>query len=230
MVGHADAGSAAGRRYLLDSERLEFAVRRHWAAVAGAGGRYLLAVLGSLMVLGLAGQTTPGALVGGLGLLVATTWFGWRVGDWWVERFTVTDRRVLLVSGLLTRRVAIMPLRKVTDITYERTVLGRLLGYGAFVMESAGQHQALSRIDYLPDPESRYRQMSQLLFGSARSSVDPDEDDVAAGTPRWEREFRPARPVPPPFDPDSPTTAPLPVVRGRPATTRVPQGRREHLG
>lgn len=230
MAGPADGPSPAVRRYLLESERLEFAVRRHWVAVVGAASRYLLAVVGSLAVLGVAGRTPAGSLVGTAVLLVATAWFGWRLGDWWTERFTVTDRRVLLVSGLLTRRVAIMPLRKVTDITYERTVPGRLLGYGAFVMESAGQHQALSRIDYLPDPESRYRQMSQLLFGSVRSSFDPDEDELPSGPPPWEREPRVGRPAPAPFDPDSPNTAPLPVVSGRPATARVPQGRRQHLG
>ena len=58
-----------------------------------------------------------------------------------------------------------MPLRKVTDMTYERSVLGRLLGYGEFIMESAGQDQALSRVPYLPRPDSLYLEVSQLLFG-----------------------------------------------------------------
>jgi hypothetical protein len=61
--------------------------------------------------------------------------------------------------------VAIMPLSKVTDMTYERTLFGRILGYGVFVMESAGQDQALSRIGYLPSPDVLYHDVSALLFG-----------------------------------------------------------------
>ena len=58
-----------------------------------------------------------------------------------------------------------MPLTKVTDLTYERSPLGRLLGYGTFIMESAGQDQALSRVDYLRSPDRLYQRLSQQMFG-----------------------------------------------------------------
>jgi hypothetical protein len=32
-------------------------------------------------------------------------------------------------------------------------------------MESAGQHQAMSRIEYLPKPDLLYHEVSTLLFG-----------------------------------------------------------------
>ncbi len=105
------------------------------------------------------------AVIGVLGLLASLAWFGFAWWFWATEEFVITDKRVLLVSGVITRRVAIMPLTKVTDLTYERSVLGRLLGYGAFVMESAGQHQAMSRIEYLPRPDRLYHEVSTLLFG-----------------------------------------------------------------
>jgi uncharacterized membrane protein YdbT with pleckstrin-like domain len=89
----------------------------------------------------------------------------WKVGEWQVERFIVTDQRILLTSGLFTRRVAMMPLRKVTDMTYERSLSGRLCGYGTFIMESAGQDQALRSINFLPSPDVLYREVSDLLFG-----------------------------------------------------------------
>lgn len=65
-----------------------------------------------------------------------------------------------------------MPLAKVTDLTYERTIVGRLLGYGVFVIESAGQQQALSRIAYIPHPDQLYHEVSGLLFGSSPSTDD----------------------------------------------------------
>ena len=58
-----------------------------------------------------------------------------------------------------------MPLANATDLTYNRSATGMLLGYGEFVIESAGQDLALSRISYLPQPEKLYIQISELLFG-----------------------------------------------------------------
>jgi Bacterial PH domain len=57
-----------------------------------------------------------------------------------------------------------MPLARVTDMRYQRSPLGRILGYGTFVLESAGQDQALSSINFLPDPDELYREVCELLF------------------------------------------------------------------
>jgi hypothetical protein len=58
-----------------------------------------------------------------------------------------------------------MPLIKVTDMSYSRPPAGRLLGYGEIVIESAGQDQALRRIRHLPDPDVLYLEICELLFG-----------------------------------------------------------------
>ena len=39
-----------------------------------------------------------------------------------------------------------MPLTKVTDMSFKRSFPGRLLGYGEFIVESAGQDQALRNV------------------------------------------------------------------------------------
>jgi uncharacterized membrane protein YdbT with pleckstrin-like domain len=89
----------------------------------------------------------------------------WWVAEWYVERLVITNKRFLLTQGILTRNVAIMPLSKVTDMTYHRSFLGQILGYGVFIVESAGQDQALSRIGFLPKPDDLYRQVLIMLFG-----------------------------------------------------------------
>src|SRR5665811_1723416 len=67
-----------------------------------------------------------------------------------------TSRRMRLATGVITRKVAMMPLVKVTDMSFQRSSLGRLLGYGEFILESAGQDQALRVVDHLPYPEQLY--------------------------------------------------------------------------
>ena len=70
-------------------------------------------------------------------------WMVWNVVNWAGDFFVVTSHRILLTSGVLTRRVAMMPLTKVTDMSFQRTFSGRMLGFGEFIVESAGQDQAL---------------------------------------------------------------------------------------
>jgi len=92
------------------------------------------------------------------------SWWVWAYIDWKREYFIVTDRRLMLVHGVVIRRVAIMPLSKVTDMAYNRSPNGKLFGYGQFVFESAGQDQALSTVDWVRDPDKRYREISALIF------------------------------------------------------------------
>lgn len=152
-------------KYLIASERAVVVTRRHWVSLVRTGALAAAAFLLGLLTVLYLGDVQFFAVVGVLVLLGALGWLGFAYWNWATEEFVITDKRVLLVSGVITRRVAIMPLTKVTDLTYERSVLGRLLGFGAFVMESAGQHQAMSRIEYLPRPDRLYHEVSTLLFG-----------------------------------------------------------------
>ena len=40
---------------------------------------------------------------------------------WWIERIVITDKRVMLAEGIITHNVGMMPLSKVTDLTFRRT-------------------------------------------------------------------------------------------------------------
>jgi hypothetical protein len=57
-----------------------------------------------------------------------------------------------------------MPLSKVTDMSFQRSTMGRILGYGEFILESAGQDQALRIVDHLPYPEQLYLEVCGLIF------------------------------------------------------------------
>ena len=89
----------------------------------------------------------------------------WKVLEWRHDWFVATDKRLILTYGLITQKVAMMPLAKVTDMSYNRSPVGRLLGYGTFVMESAGQDQALHRVGWVADPDRTYRAICAEIFG-----------------------------------------------------------------
>jgi len=50
-----------------------------------------------------------------------------------------------------------------------RTTLGHALGYAEFIVESAGQEQALSRINFVPYPSQMYQEILALIFSPKRS-------------------------------------------------------------
>ena len=69
--------------------------------------------------------------------------------------FVITNMRVFRASGVFSVRIATMPLRRILDITVEKPFLGRMLGYGHFVFESAAQSQGLRDIRFIGDPDGR---------------------------------------------------------------------------
>ncbi len=176
-------------RYLARDERIVLEVRRHLSVLLRPFFDAFGVVLGTL-ILGLAFSPDNGGdwidTVLGVIALFFMARFIWRCWEWWVDRIVVTDRRIFEVSGLLTRKVASMPLEKMTDMTYNRSLLGRILRYGELRIESAGQDQALSRLDHLPNPDEFYRTITYLVSAGILPKAEPaavheaswDEDDT----------------------------------------------------
>ncbi|GHC73659.1 hypothetical protein GCM10007079_07800 [Nocardiopsis terrae] len=165
LVASSNAAPASVNRYLLPHEQDVVTIRRHPAVLIGPVGAVLAALVFAAILSRTMGadSTATLAVIWWLWLLVLV-WFVWRVAEWSVDYFVITSARLLLTTGLITRQVNMMPLGKVTDMRFERTLVGRFLGYGTFVMESAGQDQALSRIAFIPYPEQLYLEVVGLIF------------------------------------------------------------------
>jgi membrane protein YdbS with pleckstrin-like domain len=159
-------------KYLLPHERQVNTVRQHPAVL-------IRPIAEVLVGLALAGFLTDAAAHGNNAVILAI-WVLWaallvrlglKVWEWSVNYFVVTSQRMLLAKGIVTRKVNMMPLGKVTDMSFQRSTLGRVLGYGEFILESAGQDQALRIVDHLPYPEQLYLEVCGLIFKGK------DEDD-----------------------------------------------------
>lgn len=157
-------------RYLVPSETIIFLLRRHALVLVEP----VLTVVIGLMVVGFLDARLDGsalrirdaAIIVWL-LLIAR--LIWEIIEWHQEVFIATDRRLMLLTGIIARQVNMMPMAKVTDMRYDRSIPGRILGYGTFILESAGQDQALSRITFVPEPDKHYRQISAILFAPGQT-------------------------------------------------------------
>ncbi|MGC1206374.1 MAG: PH domain-containing protein, partial [Ornithinimicrobium sp.] len=165
--------------YVLRGEQVEVATRQHWASLTEP----IATVLVSFVFIAWVSSGLERAF-GEFGLYLWWVWFAliirmlWKMLEWRNEWFVATDKRLLLTYGLFTHKVAMMPLGKVTDMTYGRSITGRFIGYGTFVLESAGQDQALQKINWVPAPDETYREICDIIFGPERRF--DSEDSLAS--------------------------------------------------
>lgn len=165
LISPGNRPPAEINKYLLPHEEQVITVRKHPAVLEGPisaalAGLVVAAVLSDTVLRNSSTAIAAVWIIWGLLFL----WLLWRAAHWAVEYFVVTSQRMILTSGLFTRKVAMMPLVKVTDMSFQRSLLGRLLGYGEFILESAGQDQALRTVDHVPYPEQLYLEVCGLIF------------------------------------------------------------------
>jgi uncharacterized membrane protein YdbT with pleckstrin-like domain len=77
----------------------------------------------------------------------------------WIQRFrqlytryVLTSFRVLRIRGVLKRENAWIPWGRVTDVRYQSSLLGRLLGYATVSIDSANELSSLKELRNLRDP------------------------------------------------------------------------------
>jgi uncharacterized membrane protein YdbT with pleckstrin-like domain len=173
LAPNTDTVPARINRYLLPHERQVISVHQHPAVL-------IRPVLEVLVGLAIAGWVTS-SIAHGNNTVILVIWIlwallvlrlMWKVFDWWENYFVITSQRLLLSQGFVTRKINMMPLSKVTDMSFQRSAMGQLLGYGEFVVESAGQDQALRNVDHLPYPEQLYLEVCGLIFKEQEESPD----------------------------------------------------------
>jgi hypothetical protein len=154
-------GNGEIKGYFGPGERLLYACRRH--AIVLEGPVVVLFVSVALYLVATHGQT-DGVLraIAGVVLAGATGFFVWKLLGWWMRRYVVTNDRILLIEGVLTRRVRGLWLKLVIDTTYHRSLGGRLFGYGDLELNLSGQ-PGLRKLETLPHPDVMYRWIVFLI-------------------------------------------------------------------
>ena len=162
--------------YLMPDEEVFVGVRMHPIVILRQVVLIIAGLAGALLL------TTGGTGSSGWHLviwvlfLVLLVWAGRRIIDWRLTYFVITENRLILVTGVVSKSIGMMPLAKVTDMRLERSPLGRVFGYGKFVIESAGQEQALRDVPFVPYPQQLYLEILAMIFPkkpSGRPGDDP---------------------------------------------------------
>jgi len=134
---------------LTSGETLLYKTRHHWVVLLGPIFiAVLLLALAVALLVGSSGNrrdsgnwTTAAeaaTIVGALLVLAAMGTFVYGIAKRNATEMAVTNRRVLIKTGLMSRRTLDLMLARVESIAVEETAFGRMLGYGSLVVRGTG--------------------------------------------------------------------------------------------
>ncbi|WP_454228856.1 PH domain-containing protein [Propioniciclava flava] len=82
---------------------------------------------------------------------------------WLTLTYTITDRRVITRHGIFRTTGHDLPLTRINNVTYDRSLLDRILGCGTLQFTTAAE--APVTLPDVPDVERVHVIMTELLFG-----------------------------------------------------------------
>ena len=95
--------------------------------------------------------------------------------SWLVTTYTFTSRRLITRTGVFTRRGHDIPMNRISDISYEKSLIDRMFGCGTLVVSDASE---LGRVELrdIPRVEQAQLTVSDELFHRADRAT-PRADD-----------------------------------------------------
>jgi uncharacterized membrane protein YdbT with pleckstrin-like domain len=130
---------------LSAGEHLVLRLHQHWKTVLGPVLALALIIAATLVVLilvpGLVAVARLG--IGAVALVLAIVFVAGPLLRWWTTSYELTNRRLRLRAGVITRRGRDFPLSRISDVSFAQGLLDRVLGCGRLVVESPGEHGQL---------------------------------------------------------------------------------------
>jgi membrane protein YdbS with pleckstrin-like domain len=153
---------ALSKKLLNDGERVVVSTRTHPKALLLP----LLVLVVTLAVAGLVHRAvdheTVRIVVWALAGIVILGWVVRPFLVWLTASYTITTRRLITRSGVLTRRGHDIPLSRISDVAYELGIVDRMLGCGTLVISDASTHGQVLLPD-IPRVEETQRRLNELL-------------------------------------------------------------------
>ncbi|MET1005877.1 MAG: PH domain-containing protein [Propionibacteriaceae bacterium] len=84
---------------------------------------------------------------------------------WRSRTYTVTNHRLITRQGILNKTGKDLPLMRINDVSYERSLMDRMLGCGTLLIQTAAEGAVV--LDDVPDVEHVHLALTELLFDSS---------------------------------------------------------------
>ena len=132
---------------LSEGEHVVLRLHPHWKTVLRPVLILALIIAAALVALILLPSSADKPLVklaiAVVAVLAAIIWCAVPLLRWRATSYELTNRRLRLRAGILTRSGRDFPLARISDVSFSHGILDRILGCGRLVVESAGEHGEL---------------------------------------------------------------------------------------
>lgn len=136
------------RKFLNEGEEVVLDLRPHWSFFAGP-----VAALVAALVLAIVAHGVRFLNVALLALAaVALFWCLGRYARWATTNFVVTSDRLIHRYGVFAKRGQEIPLERLNDVSFRRSVIMRIVGAGDLLIESGGE-RGQQPFDHIAHPE-----------------------------------------------------------------------------
>lgn len=94
---------------------------------------------------------------------------------WRTTHFVLTDRRVIVRQGILTRTGLDIPVTRINSVRFRHGPLDRMLGTGTLIVESASREPL--EFDDIPHVEHVHALLYNEVYNSANNPTEDDQDE-----------------------------------------------------
>lgn len=157
---------------LTEDEEIVLEFHPHWSTLVGmifwAVVTVIVAGVAIFFIPAGSAQTLVRLIIAVVGVLVILV-----VGlvpflRWVTTSYTLTNRRFVMRQGILSRSHRDIPLTRVNDVSFQQNLVQRMMGTGALIVESGGEHgqlvlKSIPRIEYTQN--QLYRIVEELNDG-----------------------------------------------------------------
>jgi uncharacterized membrane protein YdbT with pleckstrin-like domain len=167
------------RRQLSEDERVVISTRTHvkalllpafWLILLAAVAGYASSFAGG------SSRSTVLLVIWALALVLVLRLVVTPFLRWLTTTYTLTDRRLITRTGILSRRGHDIPIPRVNDVAYEHGLVDRILGCGTLVVSDASERGQV-RLPDIPDVERVHLQLSDLMFAGYHDHAGPGRRD-----------------------------------------------------
>jgi uncharacterized membrane protein YdbT with pleckstrin-like domain len=154
----------AGSEGLAPGEELVLRLHPHGKTLVRPAAILLLIIAAALLAVFFLPQNSTGLwpvrlVIGAAALVAAIVWFGVPFLKWRTTIYEMTNRRLRLREGIVTRSGRDFPLNRITDVSFQQGLVDRLFGCGRLIVESPGEQGQLVLTE-IPD----VRRVQGILF------------------------------------------------------------------
>ncbi|MFT0847028.1 PH domain-containing protein [Actinomycetaceae bacterium L2_0104] len=141
----------------------------------------IVAAVLAYVYLPLSWRPTSGWVILAVAITLLLIFLVWPWMNWLTSTYTVTNRRLITRTGVFTKTGHDIPLTRISNVSYEHSLLDRMFGCGTLVLQTSASEPLY--LHDIPKVEKVHVMLTDLLFHSDLAQQDAYQGDSQGQVP-----------------------------------------------